>query len=97
MKFLFSVLECDFNPVLVTLCLVYMTYMCSNSSQQLETALMDIVFSGAELLLKCNNNYLQGLQACCKCDSGNKLLHYFQTYIEDPTTKINKEHIAKIQ
>lgn len=94
-KFLFSALEHDFTPGLVTLCLVYMTYMCSNSSQQLEPALTDIVFSGAELLLKCHHIHLQGFQTYCKSDSGNKILHYAQSHIEDPTIKINKEHLAK--
>lgn len=68
--------------------------MCSNSSQQLESAVTDIVFSGAGLLLKCHHIYLQGLQAYYKCDSGNKLLHYAQTHTEDPTIKINKEHLT---
>ena len=95
MEFLFSALEYDFIPGLVTLCLVYMTYMCSHSSQQLEPALTDTVLSGAELLLKCHHIYLRGFQAYYKCDSGNKVLRYAQTHIEDPTIKINKELLAK--
>lgn len=69
--------------------------MWSNSTQQLEPAPPNIVFSGAELLLKCHHIYLQGFQTYYKCDGGNKPLDYTQTHIEDPTAKINKEHLAK--